>query len=62
MTKKSLLSLDIKTKIVQHMKTKVVVTVTETVTDTFGSQLLSKTFDIFNVAIIFEDTNLQDVF
>ena len=31
------------------MKTKVVVTLTETVTDidTFGSQLLSKTFDIF---------------
>ena len=31
------------------MKTKVVVTVTETVTVTvtFGSQLLSKTFDIF---------------
>ena len=41
---------DKKTK-VQHMKTKVVVTVTVTVTDTdtdtFGSQLLSKTFDIF---------------
>ena len=41
--KQSLLSLD--------MKTKVVVTVTETVTvtdtDTFGSQLLSKTFDLF---------------
>ena len=35
-----------------HMKTKVFVT--ETVTDTFGSQLLSKTFDIFIMKTCFK--------